>query len=74
MNDGFSKFRINDDILEDVVGGVEIAKGHTKKKKVTMKVQLLCPKCGRKIDQEFYSDGTMKYPECPTCHNPLGEG
>ena len=67
------KFRLSDDKLEDIVGGVEMIKKYAAKK-IAQRVQLICPRCGRKINQVFYTDGSMKYTECPTCHNPLGEG
>ena len=68
------RFKLADDILEGVTGGVEITQGTFKK--VTQEVDIDCPKCGKRIHQVFYSDGSMKYERCPniSCRNPLGVG
>ncbi len=76
------KFKLSDDILEEVTGGVEIAKGSLSgTKKVSSRIDMICPKCGNTVHQEFYTDGTVKYPKCPnrtqdgkSCNNLLGEG
>lgn len=77
------KFKLSDDILEDVVGGVEIQRGSIlgNTKKISSRMDIFCPKCGKIVHQVFYTDGSVEYKDCPNrtengqiCHNPLGVG
>lgn len=79
------RFKLADDILENVAGGVEIKKntqagksgitGNIGKQEVR-RTTLICERCGKDVNQIEYSDGSVKYATCPHfgCGNPLGVG
>ncbi|MBQ9444443.1 MAG: hypothetical protein IJU43_09110 [Lachnospiraceae bacterium] len=74
------KLKLSDDALEGVAGGVSFDWGQQKSKK-PMKMDMICPRCGGTVHQEFFPDGSVRYKTCPNidksgkvCGNPLGEG
>lgn len=72
------RFKLPDDALEGVAGGLDFKNGQVKK--VTQSIDMICPLCGGTVHQVFYADGSAKYKRCNNlrdgkpCGNPLGEG